>query len=66
MRKASSSLLSFCAFDSLSFSALQRAVSAADFSPSSDSSLSRDFRRLLEPASLSFLSASCSILSRMI
>ena len=50
MRSASSSLFSFCAFDSLFFSALQRAVKAADFSSSSTSSFSSDFRRLFEPA----------------
>ena len=63
---ASSSVLSFCASESLLFSACQRAVRSADCFSSAVNSFSRFFSRAFEPASLSFFSASCSIFSRTI
>ena len=54
--------MSFCASESLSFSDFQRAVRSADCFSSVFSSLSSRFSRSFEPGSLSFLSASCSIL----
>ena len=54
MRSASSSLLSFCAFDSLFFSALQREVRSAELFSSSVSSFSSVCSRLLR-AGVGFL-----------
>ena len=54
--------MSFCASESFSFSAFQRAVMSADCFSSATSSFSSRLSRSFEPGSFSFLSASCSIL----